>query len=141
MKYLERRQARASQKGSPHPLTELTKAPSVSFVSDQGDRFPKTRVAWNTATADEREALVIVDDDVPERFAKAFADPAGLPRGGDVHPVAPDRERRWPFLDQWGRKAEALGWTAPDLFGLDPPPLPCRVTTAWVCSGSSRARP
>jgi hypothetical protein len=36
--------------------------------------------------------------------------------------VAVEDGRR--FLARWGEQAEALGWTARDLFGLDQPPTP-----------------
>ena len=56
------------------------------------------------------------------------------PWPSSTHGAAPDHvpigrwqqaveDGRW-FLARWGKQAEALGWTARDLFGLhQPPPL------------------
>jgi hypothetical protein len=60
---------------------------------------------------------------VPNRYARIFtALESGCP---DLVPVdrwraaVQDGQR---FLARWGDQAEALGWTARDLFGLDRPP-------------------
>jgi hypothetical protein len=60
---------------------------------------------------------------IPEKYARVHS--ALETRGPDHVPV-----ERWQraiddgraFLARWGEKAEALGWTAKDLFGLQTPP-------------------
>jgi hypothetical protein len=69
----------------------------------------------------EREAIAIELGDVPVPYAPEFArlqaqPPAEVPR------------QRWDqfinhagvFFDHWGKRAEALGWRAEELFGLHP---------------------
>jgi hypothetical protein len=111
-------------------LTKPTKAPFVSFVSDP-DRCV-SQISPSALAADrpeispqidetEREAIAIELGGVPEIYALAFAQ-----LQAHAPPEAP--LERWHefindagiFLDQWGRDAERLGWTAEDLFGLHP---------------------
>jgi hypothetical protein len=70
---------------------------------------------------DEREAIAIELGGVPLIYARAFAEiqahpPADVPRER-WHQFVDDAGR---FLDRWSGEAERLGWTAGDLFGLDP---------------------
>jgi hypothetical protein len=147
MKYLERLKARAAEKGSPRPLTkltkgpeareqdltELTKAPSGTSVGDQGGRSLESRVEWDPASSDEREAL-LAEGGVPEPFVEAFAAlqqvcPEGVP-GSRWHQFVNDCGL---FLDQWGARAAALGWTPSDLFGLDPIAPMARYDRMGLC--------
>jgi len=69
----------------------------------------------------EREAIAIELGHVPEVYVREFAHIQALP------PAHVPRQR-WDmfvndaglFLDAWGKEAARLGWTADDLFGLDP---------------------
>ena len=69
----------------------------------------------------EREAIAIELGGVPIIYASEFARlqahaPAEVPRDR-WHQFINDAGL---FLDRWGRQAEALGWRADELFGLDP---------------------
>jgi hypothetical protein len=69
----------------------------------------------------EREAIAIELGGVPIIYASDFA-------RLQAHPPAEVPRERWDqfindaalFLDRWGIQAEALGWRADELFGLDP---------------------
>jgi hypothetical protein len=113
--YLEKLRALKSEKRAPGALTKPTKhslpiaveqdattdGGFVSFVSTQGAGFSKFQAPYS-------------------RTLSALE--SGCP---DLVPVA-----RWQlalddarvFLARWGEQAEALGWTAKDLFGLHTPP-------------------
>jgi hypothetical protein len=69
----------------------------------------------------EREAIAIELGGVPVVYASTFAHlqaepPAEVPRDR-WHQFINDAGL---FFDLWGRQAEALGWRADELFGLDP---------------------
>jgi hypothetical protein len=113
--YLEKLRALKSQKGEVEALPKLTKRrPFVeeprpttidrefgSFDSAQGTALSDFRERHGramSALVADRPALVPVD-----RWQQAVAD-------GQQ------------FLARWGAQAEALGWTAADLFGLHIPP-------------------
>jgi hypothetical protein len=69
----------------------------------------------------EREAIAVELGGVPIIYASEFA-------RLQAHPPAEVPRERWDqfindaglFFDQWGKQAEALGWRADELFGLDP---------------------
>ena len=71
--------------------------------------------------AAEREAIAIELGGVPGIYASEFA-------RLQAHPPAEVPRERWDqfindaglFFDRWGKQAEALGWRADELFGLDP---------------------
>jgi hypothetical protein len=78
----------------------------------------------------EERAAIAEQGGVPPIYAMAFAAmQAGCPSGVD--------EARWRaaiddagrFLDDWGKRAAALGWMADDLFGLTP--MPDRVAPSF----------
>jgi hypothetical protein len=109
MSYLDRLRALKSEKGSP-PLTDKTdKTPTgVGCVSFDG--------AWSTPFSEIssplRRALYTLESGCPEL-------------------VPEDRWRRSVedgrrFLAAWADRAEALGWTPRDLFGLMPVPRPAK---------------
>ena len=95
--YLEKLRALKSQKGVPGALSKLTEPGFDSFDSAQGTVFSNF---GRILTALEAGC----PDHVPvDRWQAAVED-----------------GRR--FLARWGEQAEALGWTARDLFGLHRPP-------------------
>jgi hypothetical protein len=100
-RYLEKLRALKSEKGAAEAPTKLTEPCFVGFVSTQGAVF----------------------SNFPARYSRIMAPlEADCP---DLVPVdrwqaAVEDGRR--FLVRWGDKAEALGWTARDLFGLHKPP-------------------
>jgi len=138
-------------------LTELTKAGSVSFVSD-----PECRVAPDLGRsvsivsffgggapespgAGKGGSVSIVSfssGNVPENRGLAAPTPPENNRQNRQNPYArtvdalrsrcPDHvpPERWQqvvadsdaFIAQWGEQAQALGWTAKDLWGLHRPP-------------------
>jgi hypothetical protein len=113
--YLEKLRALKSQKGAVRALPKLTK------------RSPTVEKAQR-ATADGGfgsfdSALLRAPSSFPARYGRVAA--VLEARCPDLVPVA-----RWQvavedgraFLARWGESAEALGWTARDLFGLDTPP-------------------
>jgi hypothetical protein len=69
----------------------------------------------------EREAIAIELGGIPTIYASEFA-------RLQAHPPAEVPHDRWGqfindaglFFDRWGKPAEALGWRADELFGLDP---------------------
>jgi hypothetical protein len=71
----------------------------------------------------ERAAIAEHDGHVPRHFALGFA--MLQAEHGENSAVMDDVGA---FLDRWGRLADALGWTAEDLFRREPPGL-CRVLT------------
>jgi hypothetical protein len=70
----------------------------------------------------ERAAIIEEGAQVPRDWAEGFAKLEALPAPLGLDPA------QWfavvsaagRFLDEWGAKAAALGWTASELFGLDP---------------------
>jgi hypothetical protein len=95
-------------------LTKLTKAPSVSFVSDrwaQDDR--RMAVA-------ERPAIVQYDAKVPADWAQWFArlDPTRPPDGVSTEAWLATVNGIGRALDTWGRAADDLGWAPGELFRL-----------------------
>ena len=70
----------------------------------------------------ERAAIIEEGANVPREWAEGFAKLEAMPPPAGVDPaqwaaVVNSASR---FLDQWGAKAAAHGWTAGELFGLDP---------------------
>jgi hypothetical protein len=113
--YLEKLRALKSQKGAVRALPKLTK------------RSPTVEKAQR-ATADGGfgsfdSALLRAPSSFPARYGRVAAVlearcPDLVP--ADRWQLAVDDGRR--LLARWGDKAEALGWTARDLFGLHKPP-------------------
>jgi hypothetical protein len=105
MTYLERLRAVKSEKAPPPRIDETDETPtgvgSGGFVSQRGTPF----------------------SEISHPFGRVFEVlESGCP---DLVPVAcwqaaVEDGRR--FLARWGEQAEALGWTARDLFGLHQPP-------------------
>jgi len=96
-RYLEKLRALKSEKGAVKEPTKLTEPCFVSFVSTQGTAFSNFPARYGrTMTALESRCPYLVPVD---RWKLAVED-----------------GRR--FLARWGEQAEALGWTAKDLFGL-----------------------
>jgi hypothetical protein len=99
--YLEKLRALKSKKGAVGTLPKLTEPDFVSFDSTQGTAFSNFRDRYGRVVAALEAAC---PDHVPvDRWQAAVED-----------------GRR--FLARWGEQAEALGWTARDLFGLHMPP-------------------
>ncbi len=113
--YLEKLRALKSQKGAVRALPKLTK------------RSPTVEKAQR-ATADGGfgsfdSALLRAPSSFPARYGRVAAVlEAGCPDlvPADRWQLAVEDGRR--FLARWGEQAEALGWTARDLFGLHKPP-------------------
>jgi hypothetical protein len=100
-RYLEKLRALKSEKGAVEEPTKLTEPCFVGFVSTQGTAFSNFPAGYGrTMTALESRCPYLVPVD---RWQLAVED-----------------GRR--FLARWGAQAEALGWTARDLFGLHKPP-------------------
>jgi hypothetical protein len=99
--YLEKLRALKSQKGAVEAPPKLTKPCFVGFVSAQSTGFSgfPAPYSWTMAALEARSPDLIPVD----RWQAAVED-----------------GRR--FLARWGDQAEALGWTARDLFGLHRPP-------------------
>jgi len=80
-------------------------------------------VTWANENFEERAALVEYGADVPRDWAEGFARLAVAPP-----PAGLSHETWWAivddaarFLDDWGRKAAAVGWSALDVFGVSTP--------------------
>jgi hypothetical protein len=100
-RYLEKLRALKSEKGAVEEPTKLTEPCFVGFVSTQGVVFSNFAARYSrTMAALESRCPYLVPVD---RWQLAVE----------------DGQR---FLARWGAQAEALGWTAGDLFGLHRPP-------------------
>ena len=86
---------------------------------DDHAAFSTTSVADDFA---ERAAIIEEGAKVPRAWAEGFAalQAFPVPRGVDARTWLAMIDAAGRFLDQWGGKTAALGWTAGDLFGLDP---------------------
>jgi hypothetical protein len=113
--YLEKLRALKAQKGAVGALPKVTKVllpVEVTALTPQDRTFDTFGTAQGAGFSD-----------FPARYRPAMtALEAGCP---DLVPV--DRWQRCVadghrFLARWGDQAEALGWTARDLFGLHKPP-------------------
>ena len=97
--------------------TNGTRIATASTVASLPNR------AQLAADADERAALVEDGAHCPREWAEGYATLLTMPPPADMPPA-----RWWQFLDDCGRfldgdwpaRAEALGWTAADLFGKPP---------------------
>jgi hypothetical protein len=83
---------------------------------------------------EERAALVEYGADVPRDWAEGFARLAiATPPTGLLHEtwwaIVDDAAR---FLDDWGWKAAAVGWSALDVFGVSMPPPRIRCEMAGL---------
>src|SRR5262245_12963443 len=96
-RYLEKLRALKSEKGAVEEPTKLTEPCFVGFVSTQS-------VVFSNFAARYSRIMAALEADCPDlvpvdRWQQAVAD-------GKT------------FLSRWGDQAQALGWTAKDLFGL-----------------------
>lgn len=120
MAYLDRLKALESQthlhEGPPKP----TKPPFAGFEGSPG----RCDCEKPTSLADfeERAAMVQEAAGVPREWAEGFAtlEAHPAPRGVDAAAWLAMLNAAGRFLDEWGAKAAALGWTAGELFALDP---------------------
>lgn len=108
--------------------TKLTKPGSVSFVSDRGMRLPKNRCA------EEADSESVAGSE--NAYQRNRQNRQNLPTYDRALAVLSEQRPdlidivRWRqavedgqlFLAKWGERAEALGWTPRDLFGLHKPP-------------------
>jgi hypothetical protein len=71
---------------------------------------------------EERAAIVEEGAKVPREWAEGFARLCCMspPGGTNRHEWQAALDGAGRFLDQWAGKAHALGWTASELFGLNP---------------------
>jgi hypothetical protein len=118
--YLEKLRAlEKSKTGHPHQLPKLPKPGFDSYDSDQG--YPVLENAFEPQGRD-------ISDKSPTfgrlyRSCRTFSElerrcPDHIDRRDWQQAVTDGRA----FLARWGEQAEALGWTARDLFGLGPVP-------------------
>jgi len=119
--YLEKLRALKSQNAAVEGLPKLTKhSPAVDVTQ---------RATANESFGSFDSAHRTAFSNFPARYSWVLtALDAGCP---DLVPVnrwqlAVDDARA--FLERWGDQAEALGWTARDLFGLHQPPTPPHPT-------------
>lgn len=105
MTYLDRLRALKSEKGPPPRTDKTDKTPtgigSVSFVSPWGAPFSEISHPFG-------HVLEVLESGCPNLVPVVRWQ------------LAVEDGRR--FLARWGEQAEALGWTATDLFGLHKPP-------------------
>jgi hypothetical protein len=99
--YLEKLRALKSEKGVGEPPSKPSKPSFEGFEGAQATAFSNFPARYGRAmTALESRCPYLIPVD---RWKQAIADGQ-------------------PFLAHWGDQAEALGWTARDLFGLQKPP-------------------
>ena len=105
MTYLDRLRAVKSEKGPPPHTDKTDKTPTgVGYVSFDGARgTPLSEIS-----SPLRRTLSALESACPELVP------------GDRWRRCVEDGRR--FLAAWGEQADALGWTAKDLFGLHKPP-------------------
>jgi hypothetical protein len=106
-------------KGAFEPF-EGNRGRCISAILQSVSEFTADAVGHEIDEA-EREAIAIELGGVPIIYASEFArlqaqPPAEVPRGR-WHQFINDVGL---FLDRWGKQAEALGWRADELFGLNP---------------------
>jgi hypothetical protein len=105
MTYLDRLRALKSEKGPPPHTDKTDKTPTgIGYVSFDGARG----TPFSEISSPLRRALSALESACPDLVPVARWQ------------AAVDDGRR--FLARWGEQAEALGWTAKDLFGLHKPP-------------------
>jgi hypothetical protein len=105
MTYLDRLRALKSEKGPPPHTDKTDKTPTgIGYVSFDGARG----TPFSEISSPLRRALSALESACPDLVPVARWQ------------AAVDDGRR--FLARWGEQAEALGWTARDLFGLHQPP-------------------
>ena len=105
MTYLDRLRALKSEKGPPSHTDKTDKTSTgVGYVSFDGARgTPLSEIS-----SPLRRTISALESACPE-----------LVPGDRWHRCVEDGRR---FLADWGEQADALGWTAKDLFGLHKPP-------------------
>lgn len=96
-----------------------------SETENQGDLAPSVTSVIGIATVNEfseRAAISEFDGQVPSEWSEGFARlqcmerPASIPENRWLQ-VIDDAGR---FLDSWGAKLAAFGWSAPEVFGVHP---------------------
>jgi hypothetical protein len=100
----------------------LTRNASCNEVRNTPESAAVARSAETPQALAERAAIIEEGAHVPREWAERFARLEATPAPAFVDP------RQWlavlnaagRFLDQWGAKAAALGWTADELLSLDP---------------------
>jgi hypothetical protein len=114
----------------PEEPSKGSKAPFEGFEGNHGRGVSPILPSVSVFTADavgheigeaEREAIAVELGGVPIIYASEFA-------RLQAHPPAEVPRDRWDqfindaglFFDRWGKQAEAFGWRADELFGLDP---------------------
>jgi hypothetical protein len=126
---------------TPRQYQGLNPAP-VSAVSPVSGVSPPTMAYRATSTGPDGTGCKVEIIELPAtglRYRRTFAHlrlrpPAHIPE--DRWRQAVEDGRR--FLAQWGNQAEALGWTARDLFGLHTPPErphPSYRLSRYDCNG------
>jgi hypothetical protein len=100
-RYLEKLRALKSEKGAVEEPTKLTEPCFVGFVSTQGAVFSNFPAHYS-------RTMAALEADCPDLVPV------------DRWQLAVEDGRR--FLARWSAHAEAFGWTAHDLFGLQAPP-------------------
>ena len=140
MSYLARLKAKFGEKPQLAKLTELTKGPSVSFVSAQGDQFCQIEDANDPLPESIRDAVeeraAACADVVPAPYLDAWA------RLNHQKPMrVSDLEWRRAlddggrFFDAWGALAADLQWTTAEL--LDLPGEGRKGGLIWQLRGSN----
>jgi hypothetical protein len=130
--YLEKLRALKAQKGAVGELPKVTKVllpVGVTALTPQGKAFDTFGTAQGAGFSD-----------FPARYRQAMT----ALEGGCPYLVPVDRWQQCVadaqrFLARWGDQAEALGWTARDLFGLhripDKPHPSYRRLSRYDCTG------
>ena len=103
---------------------ETAKTPGAGTNEDSFDSFDSfgSKAALRFEALAERAAIIQEGAGVPAEWAEGFARLSTAPCPQGIADAAwqgmIDAAGR--FLDQWGANAATLGWTAAELFGLDP---------------------
>lgn len=120
MAYLDRLKALESQTHLHEAPPKPPKPPFAGFEGSPG-RGDCEKLA-SLSDFEERAAIVQEGASVPREWAEGFAtlEARPVPRGVDAAQWLAMMNAAGRFLDEWGAKAAALGWTAGELFALDP---------------------
>ncbi len=123
--------APVQEKGAGYQLTKLTKAPSVSFVSDRGTPFSRLVPVIEAAAPPANDSSELDMDLIAERAALAAdsVPPCYLQAWAKFQARQPlwTSQEQWQravdhagqFLDRWGFLAAEFEWSPDDLFGRD----------------------
>jgi hypothetical protein len=120
------------------PVTYENPSPSIVYVTQNAEGVS------DACDVGERAAIAIHDGGIPEVYTEAFArlqiaQPIGIPHHKWLRAI--DDAGR--FLDQWGKEAERLQWSADDLFTTPASPIAtpkpsnlCTVGLCWLLEGA-----